>query len=816
MGAEYPPNGQDPFTAPKLNPSPSQSLWQSELIASATSRRNMESVRLIFNKSYASVIPALRTRFGDPITTGVMQETGLRKNDSVGSPRFRKALLLFSKKTNIPPEKASGILESIVTLYAEEQKVREADARMLRHNFKSLFSGDIPIAGQFEALTAVTKHPLDLGASSDSPSAWVRNTSLTEIVPRAIAWDQRYGLRNKEWHSPYMQYLERNPPLQPDQDKTELLRNYKGGKYWREFGVFSKAKPSEKTLDYDLFKSKLGVAALDHNLYLLTGSVPDAQAGRIIPSTPVRINLIDIAKPQIHEGVFLHPMLMFYAKAYGRNQPIINYWKTAASYRLQALKEGAFGVCYLVPVNPITGGALAPGIPVSRIRGTPTDAMLFTRKYYPHVMSMEEGDNPSLHPELLKVYGAVGSTRFQQDWQTAPEDFKTSQRFAVVLRSTWAWPDTTLARDKNWEIFSPNVISGSLNSEQLNMLQVSRLNAITSESEVPGKEPKRNSGVARSLLDGKPAPVNAHKTDIAEVYIIDSSAEVFLRNAVQTIQDHMYKAAKQFEQLSSDQKKFKIKDFNHQRNVALCAFGMINSALWIRKGSLTDEMKIPNVESAYGVYGGFSEQVAGDAHRLLSPIMSGIQSRLAMSVPINEKDDIGLVMTQFGQQYGRMPELIVPDMTGFSIVNKKGGEWNPRSHGATLIREQGPTRLSKLFNMDMKAIRPFHPYHVYQKGLKIPGDQGNLKQFDEVWTTTVMKRYPIQVSGLSGKQYGENAPMSSSMRFEPIENLGFAGLFGKSNTSEGFETNNGMGVVMAGAMATVAGMLALRGGRYNE
>lgn len=808
MSESYPPKGYDPLVAPKVNPSPSQSLWQAELIASATARRNMESVRAMFGRTYAPYMQKLRGRFGADITSGVLRETGLRTTDSVGSPRFRKAVLLLAQKSDIPSEVCQGILEALLTLHTEERKVKESEARLLRHNFKSIFSGDVPIPGQFESLRSIMKHPLDMGANSDNPVAWVMDTRLSTVIPRALAWDSKYGLRDKGWSSPYMQYLEKNPPLMPDQDKVELLKNYHGGKYWKEFGSFMKVKPSEKTLDYDLSKHPMGVAALDHNLFLLTGTLPDATAGRVIPKNRTQVGVLSLAKPSVYEGAFLQPLIFFYAKAYGRNVPTSNYWKVNASYRLQGLQESNFGVCYLVPVNPLTGGALSPGIPVARVKGSATDAMLYARKYYPHVLSIGEGENPNLHPELAKQFGASGATNFKQDWEVAPSDFRTNQRFAVVIRSTWAWPDTTLFRDPDWQVFSPNHVAGGMNSEQLRMLQMARLTAEVAPKTKPGSIPKRSSAIASSLLDGRPVPNNSHNTSIAEVYIVDQSAEIFMKNAIVEIQKYMLNAARKLETVHPEERKFHMKDFNHAQNVAMCAFGMLNSSLWIQTGSLTGPSAIPDVESTYGVYGGFSKEHAADAHRLLSPVMTGVQTRLAMKMPINDIDDVGLVMNQFISQYGPMPEMKVPDMIPYKLVDKTGKTWKPTSVGATLLTDLpvGNKGDSDYFNVKMKAIRPCHPYHVYSPGLTVPGEQGNLVEMNNVWSTNVARRLPLQARGLSGKMYGKRMNVSSNLEFVPV---GLNGL-GNVNPSEGFETNNSIGLPKASMVAAVVGMLALR------
>jgi hypothetical protein len=717
-------------------------------------------------------------------------------------------VLLLAKKTDIQPERCQGILEAILSLYVEEKKVKNSEARLLRHNFKSIFSGDVPIPGQFESLRQIMKHPLDMGASSDNPVAWVMDTRLSTAIPRAIAWDSRYGLRDNGWSSPYMQYLEKNPPLMPDQDKIELLKNYSGGKYWQEFGSFMKAKPNEKTLDYNLNKHPMGLAALDHNLFLLTGTLPDATAGRVIPKNRKQVNIISLAKPDIHEGAFLQPLIFFYAKAYGRNVPTSNYWKVNASYRLQTLQESNFGVCYLVPVNPVTGGALSPGIPVARVKGSANDAILYARKYYPHVMSIGEGENPNLHPELAKQFGATGTTNFKEDWKVAPSDFRSSQRFAVVVRSTWGWPDTTLFRDNKWEVFSPNHIAGAMNSEQLRMMQVARLTEEVSPKGKPGAIPKRSSSIATSLLDGKPIPNNSHNTSMAEVYIVDQSAEIFMKNAIHEIQNFMLNSARKFESVQPAERKFHIQAFNHAQNVAMCAFGMLNSSLWIQRGSLTGPSAIPDVESTYGVYGGFTKQQAADAHRLLSPVMSGVETRLAIKVPINDIDDIGIVMNQFIGQYGAMPELKIPDMIPYKLVDRTGKSWKPSSVGATLLKELpvGDKGDSEYFNVKMKAIRPCHPYHVYSPGLKVPGEQGNLLEMNNVWSTNVARRIPLQARGLSGKMYGKKPQTSANVEFVPV---GLNGL-GNVSASEGFETNNSIGLSKASMVAAVVGMLAFR------
>ena len=165
-------------------------------------------------------------------------------------------------------------------------------------------------------------------------------------------------------------------------------------------------------------------------------------------------------------------LLFFYAKAYGRTSNPLEYWKTNAKFRIQGYQEGNVGVAYLVPVNPITGGATAPGIPVAKKMGSASDAMLLAKKYYPHVMGIQDGNNPVLHPELMKAFGNVGQTKFHESWKTAPKNFKSSQRYAVLIYSVWTWPhDHLMSMSDDWKAFDPDYAAALSNSRSIETSQ---------------------------------------------------------------------------------------------------------------------------------------------------------------------------------------------------------------------------------------------------------------------------------------------------------------------------------------------------------
>ena len=85
-------------------------------------------------------------------------------------------------------------------------------------------------------------------------------------------------------------------------------------------------------------------------------------------------------------------------------------------------------------------------------------------------------------------------------------------------------------------------------------------------------------------------------------------------------------------------------------------------------------------------------------------------------------------------------------MIPYKIVDKTGKLRKPTSVGATLITDLQPEDKgdSDFFNKHKKAIRPCHPYHVYSLGMKVPGGQGNLSQLNDVWSTNVSRRLPLQ------------------------------------------------------------------------
>ena len=107
-------------------------------------------------------------------------------------------------------------MTTIIKYGKEYTRLHREKANVVKYNLLSLMSGDIPVVGQLDSLSYSVKHvglqpgalknPLDLGASSDNPSDWLRDLSFVHTYPRAIAWNPKVGIRHTDWWSPKMTY----------------------------------------------------------------------------------------------------------------------------------------------------------------------------------------------------------------------------------------------------------------------------------------------------------------------------------------------------------------------------------------------------------------------------------------------------------------------------------------------------------------------------------------------------------------------------------------------------------------------------------
>jgi len=843
MGEKFPPEGVSINSHPVFNLSGYQQKWKASLTERTIIQRNIASLAEGFFINHRTKIALLQARFSGKNLFNAIANACIEVMEgiSIGDPTFRKAVQNLLNKTSSSGDKgvlvpqlteseAVEIMTTIVKYGKEHTKLHREKANVVRYNLLSLMSGDIPVVGQIDSLSYSVKHvgltpgalknPLDLGAQSDNPSDWLRDLSFVHTYPRAIAWNSKVGIRHKDWWSPKMNYEakekkelkihEASAAIQIEQ----TIRNYPGGKYFKQFGP-------KGELDFKIGVDAQSLKILDANLWSLTGTVPDATGGRIIPTAPVTFEQLQNNNNN-YEGVYLQPLLFFYAKAYGRTSNALHFWKTCSKFRIQGFQEGNVGIAYLVPVNPITGGATAPGIPVAKVKGSASDAMLLAKKYYPHVLNIEDGNNPVLHPELLKSFKNIGQTKFHDKWATAGKKYKASQRYATLLYSVWTWPhDHLMSMSDNWKSFDADYAEALRNSRGIEASQDKVLSKFlkpnTGALAINKSYSVKGSNKENQILYGRPSvPNGTHQTDIMEVYILDASIENGIMSANKAIQQYYLKACQDWEKAGGSNEA--TKKWNRDLIVTKCAFGILNSALWLRKGgfkSMENPLGVKNTMETYGVPSYFPEAICQSAISIIAPHFSPASPQLAMKVPINDISDVETVMNLFFQQYGSMPELVVPDSQNVVVATKENYVWWPQTlkgkkpTGAMLqnnIKDVvgSTTDKNPFVLLNHSDVKPFFPYYEYAPNLKIAGREGNILQVNNVWSTRVVRRLPYQVRGMSGRWYGKQNNPASPVTMQNVDALT---VESKPPTAEDFETVKNVAMGTGGIAVAVAMML---------
>ncbi len=839
MGEKFPPQGFSINKHPTFNLSNHQQKWQASITERTVLQRNIAALSEGFFINHRTKIALLQAHFSgsnlfNAIAASCIEATPI----NIGDPTYRKAVDNLLNKTSRSGDEgkripqltnieAEEIMKTIINYGKQYTLLRKEQANVVKYNLLSLMSGDIPVVGQLDSLSYSVKHvgltpgalknPLDLGASSDNPSDWLNDLSFVHTYPRAIAWNPKVGIRNKDFWSPAMEYgMREGKPVPKNLSASnlqEILRQYKGGKYYKMFA-------SKGELTWKIGTDAASLKILDANLWALTGTVPDSTGGRIVPISPVTFEQLN--QNINYEGVYLQPLLFFYAKAYGRTSNPLEYWKTNAKFRIQGFQEGNLGIAYLVPVNPITGGATAPGIPVAKKQGSAADAMLLAKKYYPHVMGIDDGNNPVLHPDLVKAFGNIGQTKFHDSWKTAPKSYKSSQRYAVLLYSVWTWPhDHLMSMSDDWKAFDSDYAAALANSRGIETSQNEILKRFLTPKTGPIAIHKEYSvkGTTKEnqLMYGRPSvPNGTHQTDIVEVYVLDESIESGVMKANKAIQQYYLKACQDWEKAGGSSEA--TAKWNKQLITTKCAFGILNSALWMRKGgfkSMENTMGVKNTMETYGVPSYFPESICQEAIAIIAPHFSPASPQLALKVPINDLSDIETVMQLFFQQYGSMSELIVPDSQDVVVATKENYVWWPKTinnkkpSGAMLqnnLNEVTGSRTDKnpFAILNLTDVRPFFPYYEYSPNLKIAGREGNILQVNNVWSSKVIRRIPYQARGMSSRFYGKRNSPPTRVSMQSVDSIT---VQSKPPTAEDFETVKNVAMGTGGIAVAVAMML---------
>ena len=228
MGEKFPPQGFSINQHPVFNLSNAQQKWQAAITERTVLQRNIASLAEGFFINHRTKIALLQAHFsGSNIFNAIAASCIEATPISIGDPTYRKAVDNLLNKTSrsgdggkripqLTSTEAEEIMKTIINYGKQYTKLRKEQANVVKYNLLSLMSGDIPVVGQLDSLSYSVKHvglnpgalknPLDLGASSDNPSDWLKDLSFVHTYPRAIAWNAKVGIRHKDWWSPAMEY----------------------------------------------------------------------------------------------------------------------------------------------------------------------------------------------------------------------------------------------------------------------------------------------------------------------------------------------------------------------------------------------------------------------------------------------------------------------------------------------------------------------------------------------------------------------------------------------------------------------------------
>ncbi len=158
--------------------------------------------------------------------------------------------------------------------------------------------------------------------------------------------------------------------------------------------------------------------------------------------------------------LYLGPMMMFYAKAYGRTGDPLQFWSTHSSFRLDALDLGVNGVIvYMYHVNAAIGAPSEKGAPIALFppRTTPGSAIATVKQWYPHIMDVETGNNPQIDNYIKESVSKTDIAKAGAEFMKQPQSSRDRYRYMVVTRTVLAFPGSVL--------YSPDVDHTNPNSK---------------------------------------------------------------------------------------------------------------------------------------------------------------------------------------------------------------------------------------------------------------------------------------------------------------------------------------------------------------
>lgn len=447
---------QDPRELPQFNDTSTQQRWRSAQTKALTARRAWKTTQMTVSALCAPFKTFLMRQYGEDFITVMTQEYEGTDITNPNSAAYNThiSVLTGPEQPERPPnddpdyatkiaqyevlvaeakqylgmqipdvETATRIVNLVVKMEQYRRTAETNDSEALIHAIMSLAKGEPPSSALLRHVAqsgqvwdgsknadgtnvyprAKKPTPIDFGGmfkgNSDDPLAWKGNHAFQRVL--YILW-MGVGENNR----------------------------YKGELVATEYAAYVKSKTDGST-------PEVSSQLWQKSFYLWAERAFGIKTDKIGYYTST----------QGGGRVYLGPMMMFYAKAYGRTGDPLQFWSTHSNYRLDALDLGVNGVIvYMYRVNAAIGAPSHRGAPIAMFppRTTPGSAIATIKQWYPNLMDVESGNNPQIDNYIKDSVSKTDIAKAGAEFMKQPQSSRDRYRYMVVTRTVLAFPGSVL------------------------------------------------------------------------------------------------------------------------------------------------------------------------------------------------------------------------------------------------------------------------------------------------------------------------------------------------------------------------------------
>ena len=471
---------QDPRELPQFNETSTQQRWRSAQTQALTARRAWKTTQMTVSALCAPFKTFLMRQYGeDFVTTMTKEYEGVDlSNPNAATYNTHVSVLTGPQEAVRPPDDdpdyetkivayealvaeakqylgmqipdvdtATRILNLVVKMEQYRKTAEAKDSEAIIHAIESLSKGEPPSSALLRHVAQSgqvwdgTKNadgtsmyprgkkplPIDFGGTfkgnSDDPLAWKGNRAFSRVL-----------------YIPWM--------------GVGASGRYKGELVATEYAAYAKSKTDGST-------PQVSSQLWQTSFYLWAERAFGIKSDKIGFYTPTRGG----------GRIYLGPMMMFYAKAYGRTGDPLQYWSTHSNYRLDALDLGVNGVIvYMYRVNAAIGAPSHRGVPIAMFppRTTTGAAIADVKQWYPNIMDVETGNNPQIDNYIKDSVSKTDIVKAGAEFMKQPQSSRDGYRYMVATRTVLAFPGSVLySKDLNHNDPNSKVSQNGIDSFRL-------------------------------------------------------------------------------------------------------------------------------------------------------------------------------------------------------------------------------------------------------------------------------------------------------------------------------------------------------------